>query len=164
MTAPLPYPATGTEQQFADWMRRNTIGIPKESLLPLRYPDALDTVAVRGRERSRFLDALNSEVRREQGRGIKKRDAIPLVLNQLRDEFKSEAGAYLDGTKDIGNLEQQLKNRKRGGLPASMTRVATNHIVIAFIFEQFDDAARMYKRSDHSVRKQARAFFNKLIS
>ncbi len=46
--------------------------------------------------------------------GIATEAAVRAALDMLPDTLKSHASAYIDETKDIGNLIQQLKNRRRG--------------------------------------------------
>src|SRR5262245_16032041 len=115
-------------QEIAEWMRRHTLGIPKEILLPLTYLAALDTVRVCGRERAPWLIALActvEDLRRNRGYGIA--TALPLALRMLPDEFNRDARPYIEGAKDIANLMQQIKNLKRDNIPDSMTRVTVDH-------------------------------------
>lgn len=159
-----PFPATGTVQEIAAWMRRNALGIPKESWLPLTYPAILDTARVRGRERAPWLVALariveDLRLNPKYGRAT----VIEQALEMLPDEFEHDARPYISGAKDIANLIQQLKNIKRDGLPASLTRVTVEHIVLTYCHDEFDDAAHMYKRASHAVRKKTCAFFNGLF-
>ena len=94
------------------------------------------------------------DIRKLQAEGYEHLAAVRIALDMLPDALKSDASAYIDGTKDIGNLIQQLKNRRRDGIASSMERVTFNHILIAHFFDKFEDAARMYKAASHSVRKE----------
>ena len=87
-----------------------------------------------------------------------------MALDTLPDEFKRHARDYIDGTKEIGNLVQQMKNIKRDGLPSTMTRVAFEHIVLTYVLNEFDDAAVMYTHASLAVRKRTYTFFDGLCA